>query len=59
MISLAVLFLVSLGLSAFSASEMAFVSSNKLQLRDMAEKGIARPAVVGLRRRPRISLQRS
>jgi CBS domain containing-hemolysin-like protein len=52
-ISLAVLFLVSLGLSAFfSASEMAFVSSNKLQLRDMAEKGDRKAqAVVGLQKK--------
>ncbi|OQA57104.1 MAG: hypothetical protein BWY42_00728 [Candidatus Omnitrophica bacterium ADurb.Bin277] len=40
MISLMIVFLLSLALSAFfSSAEMAFVSSNKLQIRDMAEKG--------------------
>lgn len=43
MIGLLAIFIISLLLSAFfSGTEMAFVSSNRLQLRDLAEKGDSR-----------------
>ncbi|MBU9888570.1 MAG: DUF21 domain-containing protein [Candidatus Omnitrophica bacterium] len=58
MIGLGVIFIVSLLLSAFfSGTEMAFVSANKLKLREMAESGNRRARyILELHRKPQYFL---
>ncbi len=58
MISLGIVFFIALLLSAFfSGTEMAFVSANKLKLREMADAGDRRAQyVLGLHRKPQYFL---